>query len=128
MLATAVGGATALAGCNAPFDTGNDGVRVDALAVENQDDTAHEVSLRITRADGSDAFEATTSVDGGHETVYHEPVEGVAAYTVHGVLRQNRIDEALGTYATDEMRCIRPVFRITTDGELKLTARKYDVC
>lgn len=127
-LAVATGCLAALAGCSGPADDAAGGVRVAAIEVENRDDAAHDVDLRVTREDGRRAFAETASLAAGDATVYDAPVDGAGAYTLVATLDEARVDASLAEYASDGQDCVRPVVRVTNAGTLKLTARPYDEC
>ncbi|MFC6954684.1 hypothetical protein [Halorubellus litoreus] len=130
VLAAAVGGLAAIAGCNtlSNGDRDDDAVRVPALEVENQDDDAHDIELALSREDGSQAFASTASVAAGDATVFDAPVDGSAAYTLVVSLDDDRVERELAAYVEGDQRCVRPVVRVTADSALKLTAQTYDDC
>ena len=101
--------------------SGDDGVRLERLSLQNNHDTSHRIQLAVEGEDGL-LHMGTYELEAGSGTTVQDDWTGsVAEYQVHGRLDDGEIRSASVTEGVgDGAECVRALLRIDDQGTLDI--------
>lgn len=109
-------------------ESNGDSFGIDFLAVKNDDDVQHEVTVVIDDGEGTEVFRDVFSIDPRSGDGLDNPVDGKDEYSIRATAGTSTARQQIATYIDDDVQCIGAIVRIRTDGEVVFRKRTYDRC